>query len=89
MRDDSLSMGIAFSRWQQLTDEYAHSLQALEQGDRHSLANLDRIARALSQRLSSAPRLATTSPGAPSAWWLLWRNAVASLRTISGVAIRH
>ena len=89
MSDDSLSMGVAFSRWQHLTDEYAHSLQALQRGDRHSLEDLDRIARALAQRLSSAPNLATTSPEKPAARWMSLRNALASLRAFSGVAVRH
>lgn len=86
MNDDSRSMGVAFSRWQLLTDEYAKSLQALERGDRHSVKNLDRIARALAQRLSSAPHLPTTSHEEPGVRWTPWRKAVASLRAGSGAA---
>lgn len=59
MRDDSLSKGAEFSRWQHLTVEYAESLQVLQGGDCHALANADRIARAFAdyRPLQASPSL--------------------------------
>ncbi|WP_222620419.1 hypothetical protein [Variovorax sp. PAMC28562] len=90
MRDDSLSMGVAFSHWQQLTDEYAQSLQALARGDRHCVENLDRIARTLLQsQVARAPKSALPPPDKPSTRWRCWCNAFASLYRLPRAAVRH
>lgn len=45
MRDESLAMGPAFSRWQQLTDEYAAEVHALQRGDSSAATRLALLAR--------------------------------------------
>ena len=45
MRDESLAMGPAFSRWQHLTDAYAAEVHALQRGDASAAARLARLAR--------------------------------------------
>ena len=88
MRDDSLSMGEAFSHWQRLTDEYAASLQALQRGDRRSVANLDRIARALAQNPSlQPPKLAPASPERSAVFGISWRNVFRPARGLPDVPI--
>lgn len=45
MKDESLAMGPAFSRWQHLTDQYASEVHALQRGDASAATRLARLAR--------------------------------------------
>lgn len=55
MEDDSLSMGLALSRWQHLTDDYATAVAALQRGDPAVHASLARIAQAMHSSAAPGP----------------------------------
>ncbi|RYH59612.1 MAG: hypothetical protein EON54_11010 [Alcaligenaceae bacterium] len=70
MRDESLAMGPAFSRWQHLTDEYAAEVHALQRGDASAATRLALLAREMQGlwpfKGGHAPPAAAAAAAAPS-----------------------
>lgn len=55
----SCDMGLAFEKWQKLTDEYAQALTAMQRGDLSARPRANRLAR----EILNLPSQAQETPG--------------------------